>query len=384
MNQLSSWAKWNCALLFFVGYAALRDATDIATSAPSVPNVLVSQPFSGEVADYEDFTGQTKAGRVVELRARVSGYLEKIFFRAGTSINQGDRLFQIDSRLHQAELAKAEANVRVLKARMKCSQIELEKARMLLAKGSITQADVDLATEGHSVIEAELQAARADENIARIKLSHTQVVAPISGKIGSAFVDVGNTVRAEETPLAQLVSVAPMFVEFRIDERTLLKLRRQAQAGRFNERSHPVKIGFGGEGGFRACGALVFSDNQVDPTTGTLLMQAEFPNSEGLFLPGMFARIRLQVSEPYRALLISEQCLRDDKTRKYVLVVNEKNVVERRDIKVGLLYDGARAVKEGLSPADRVVLSGQDDLRPGMTVKPRPGPMSANGPKVDP
>jgi RND family efflux transporter MFP subunit len=293
-------------------------------------------------------------------------------------------LFQIDSRLHQAGLSKAEANVRVLEARVKCSQIELEKARMLFAKGSITQADLDLAMEGRSVIEAELQAARADEDIARIKLSHTQVVAPISGKIGSAFVDVGDTVRAEETPLAKLVSVAPMFVEFKIDERTLLKLRRQAQAGGFKERSHPVKIGFGGEGGFRARGALVFSDNQVDPTTGTLLMRAEFPNNEGLFLPGMFARIRLQVSEPYSALLISEQCLRDDKTGKYVLVVNEKNVVERRDIKVGLLHDGARAVKEGLSPSDRVVLSGQDDLRPGTTVKPRPGPMSAKGPKVDP
>jgi RND family efflux transporter MFP subunit len=349
----------------------LLAASAACSAAP--PEVPVSRPVAAEVTDYEDFTGRIEAAQTVDLRARVTGYLVKIAFRAGSAVNQGDLLFEIDPRPYQAELDKAQAEVTRAEARLKRLTADFERAKKLMAGGGIGAENFDRIAGDREEAQAALHAAQAARDVAKLNLSFTKVTAPIAGKIGQPALDAGNLVVADTTSLARIVSVDPLFVYFDIDERTFLRLRRTRLADRARgerELEPPVMIGLSDEDGYPHRGTVDFIDNRVDPTKGTIRCRAAFPNRQGQLLPGMFARVRLATSAPHKALLVPETAIGSDQGRRYVFVVDDRDVLERRPVKLGLSQDGLREVLEGLTAGDRVAVD-LTKARQRTTIRPK-------------
>jgi RND family efflux transporter MFP subunit len=350
---------------------------------PGPAEVEVSLPVVKEVTEYEDFTGRTEAVRAVEVRARVTGYLEAVFFKEGDDVQQGDRLFEIDPRTYRAELAKAEANVGQAEARVKRLQADYVRARELLPKKVVSREEFDKIDGDKAEAEASVKVARASRDVARLNLDFCTVSAPLGGRISRQLIDPGNLVKADETPLTSIVAVDPIYANFDVDERTMLRVRRLVQQGKVKsarETEVPVYLGLSDEAGFPHKGTINFVDNKVDPTTGTLRVRGVFPNGKRLISPGMFARSRIRIGLPYRAVLVSEAALGTDQGQKFVYVVGSNDKVEYRRVKVGSLHDGLRVVESGLSAGDRVVVSGLQRVRPGVTVRPEVREMPANGP----
>jgi RND family efflux transporter MFP subunit len=337
------------------------------------PQVNVVQPVAREVTDYEDFTGRLQAISTVDLRARVSGYLDKAPFKEGSDVKKGEVLFEIDPRPYQAELDKAQAAAALGEARLKAAEANLERAKALLGKGGIGREEYDKIVSDRDEAAAAVKVGRANLDLARLNLSFTKVTAPIDGRIGRRLVDPGNLVKADDTLLATIVSLDPMQVTFNVDERTVLRLRRLAGEGKIKsprDGEQSVLLGLADEEGFPRRGKLDFVNNQVDADTGTLLMRATFANRDGLLLPGLFARVRLPVGAPHKALLVPESAIATDQGQKFLYVVDDQNKVVYRRVRVGPLHDGLRVVEEGLQPDDWVISGGAQRVRAGMTVKP--------------
>jgi RND family efflux transporter MFP subunit len=351
-------------------------ATGLAADpAVAPPEVRVSQPLVREVADYEDFTGRTEAALQVELRARVSGYLDKVLFKDGADVKKGDVLFEIDPRPYQAELEKAEARLALSEAQLKRAEVDFKRATALLARQAITREEFEKFAADRAMAELEVRAVKAACDVAKLNLAFTKVLAPIDGRISRRFLDAGNLVKADETALGTVVSLDPMYVYFDVDERTALRMRRAAREGKAKEATGvQVAMGLADEKGFPHRGKVDFADTRVDPKTGTLRMRAVLPNPEGLLVPGLFVRVRLTTSEPYKALLVPERAIEASVLPRQgsLFVVNEKNVLESRRVKLVGRYDGMRVmIQRGLEEEDWVVLDRSEKLRPGMTVKPR-------------
>jgi RND family efflux transporter MFP subunit len=334
--------------------------------------VPVSRPASREVTDFAEFTGRTAASKAVELRARVSGYLTQVAFKDGSEVKEGDLLFEIDPRPYRADLEKAEAGVAQAQARLKQAEIHYQATRNLAAHKTVGPAELDLAAGRRDEAEAGLRAARAALDAARLNLGFTQVHAPMAGRVGRRLLDPGNLVKADETHLATLVAPDPLYVYFDLDERTLLRLPK----GKLKA-ALPVAVGLAGEEGLPHQARIDFVDNQVDAAKGTVRVRAALPNPGGRLRPGQSARVRVATGEPYRALLVPAAAVWSVGGRRFVYVVNGKDVVEARPVTLGQREGESVAVKDGLKATDRVVvggLSGRDDrrLRPGMAVKTRP------------
>lgn len=333
------------------------------------PEVTVCHPVAREVTDYDDFTGRVEAMQTVEIRARVGGFLEKISFKEGTTVKRGDVLFEIDSRPYRAELEKAEAEVLRIEARLKRVSADLERLRQLLSKASVAREDVDRAEGDRTEAQAAVVAARAAMSLVRLNLEYTRVTAPIDGRIGRALLDVGNVVRADTTHLATIASVDRVYVTFSMDERTYL---RRAQKGPEGKRAAlPVAMALANETGWPHQGKLDFVDTAVDAATGTLRTRAGFANSNGLMLPGMFARVRLAAGEPYKALLIPQDCVGGPQGQAFVFAVTDRGVAEKRPVKVGALHDALWIVTAGLTAEDRVVVGRFDKSWLGKPVNPK-------------
>jgi multidrug efflux system membrane fusion protein len=341
------------------------------SAAPLVP---VSRPAVRKLADHVDCTGRTQAVASADLRARVSGYIDKVHFKDGAEVKRGQLLFEIDPRPYRAELDRAEAALALGETRLKRAEADLKRATALFAAKAIGRDEFDRAAAGRAQAAAAVPLARAERDTALLRLTYTRVLAPFDGRIGRPLVDVGNVVKADDTVLATLVAPGPMYVYFDLDERTVLRFRR----GKPRLTGLAVAVGLAGEKDFPRRGVVDSADNRVDPRTGTLRLRAVLPNEDGLLLPGLFARVRLTTGEPYQALLVPERAVLTEKGEKFVLVVNGKDVVERRRVEVGPLHGDWRVVKTGLKAKDWVVLRDQHKLRPGMTVKPQqeavPGP----------
>jgi RND family efflux transporter MFP subunit len=332
------------------------------------PGVPVSRPVQREVTDALDFTGRTRAAETVELRARVTGYLEKVLFREGDMVRKGDVLFEIDARPYQAALEQAKANLTLAEAQLKLAESNLRRAEELLKRGNLGKEDYDKAVADRAEAQARVAAARAAVEVAQLNHDWTRARAPISGRIGRRALDVGNLVRADETSLGQIVSTGPIHVYFDMDERSYLRYRRaQPETGKAEQ---PVLVGLGDEKGFPHQGRLDVIDPTVDAATGTVRVRAVLPNDKNLLVPGLFVRVRLPLGKPREALLVAEQAVGSAGDKRFVLVVNDKNVVERRPVELGALHDGLRVVERGLTRDDRVVVRGVGDLRPGVEVKP--------------
>ena len=358
--------------------AAPAAATAGPPGAPPPPEVLFELPSVGEVTDYEDFTGRTVANKTIEIRARVTGYIDKINFKEleGRDVEVGSVLFEIDPRPYQAEVDLAQANLLQATTHLKRVELDYDRARKTVATRTITQEQFDQVAGDRAEAKAQVEIMQANLELAKLNLAYCEVRAPISGRVSRTQLDQGNLVRADETVLATIVAMDPMYGYFELDERTLLRLRRSAdEQGAINTRSEnsvPVKMALADEEGYPHDGIVNYFDNQLDPSTGTLQARGVFKNADRMLSPGMFVRVRLPIGDPYRALLLSEQALGTDQGQKFVYVVDDQNKVQYRRVEVGKLQKGQRVILGGIAEGDRVVVSGLQRVRPGAEVNAKP------------
>jgi RND family efflux transporter MFP subunit len=344
------------------------------TQAQQAPEVLVSLPVSREVTDYVDFPGRTEAVNSIEVRARVTGYLDKVHFQEGADVKQGDLLFEIDPRTYQAELARADATLAQTQAHLARMEADAQRAAELLPGRRISREEFDRMIGDRKEASAAVGVAKANRDLAQLNLDFTKVCAPLSGRISRRYIDPGNLVKADETALTTIVSLDPIYAYFDADERTTLQLQRLIRQGKIRwspGTELPVFLGLADEDGFPKQGTINFADNRVDPDTGTWRLRGLFQNADHSLSPGLFVRMRAPIGKSYRATLVSEEALGTDQGQKFVFVVDDKNKVEYRRIKVGRLHDGLRVITEGVSPKERVVVSGLQRVRPGIEVMPK-------------
>jgi RND family efflux transporter MFP subunit len=363
-----------------VGILVLAGATaGPAQAQKDPPKVRVFLPVNQIVVDHEAFTGRTEAFRTVELRARVTGFLDKVHFQEGAAVKEGDLLFEIDARPYKAALAQADATVARREAELKLAETNLQRIQALLkggGKGLVAQEEHDRAGADRAGAAAALAQARAEQELARLNLDFTRVRAPISGRVGRRLIDPGNLVKADATPLVTVTARDPLFVYFEVDERTILRVVRLVKAGKLKaEDGLPVEFGLADEKGFPYKGKVNFTNSAVDPDKGTLRVRTTLANPDGLLLPGLFVRGRMAIGEPYRALVVPKEAVHLDKEGKaHVLVVNPKNVIELREVELGSVQDGWWVVRSNLKAEDRVVRDRTKGVVPGTVVQPELGP----------
>lgn len=344
--------------------------------APPPPQVTVASPTSANVTDTDEYVGRFVAIDEVNVRARVSGYLDKIGFTDGQMVKEGDVLFTIDQRPFKIAVDQAQANLAQAKANLDFTKADLERARTLLedkTSNAISKQTFDQRTQAERTAAAIVQSQEAQVRSAQLDLGFTEVKAPVSGKIGDRRVSVGNYVTGgtggTPTLLAVIVSTDPIRFEFTIDEASLLRLTRRQGGTDF--KGEPVTLKLIDDKDFVHKGKLDFLNNVIDRETGTIRGRAVFDNKDGLFRPGMFARLRLQSSDPYQALVVPDVAIGTEQVKKFVYVVGPENKVSQKFVTLGPLQGDMRVIREGLSPDDKVVVNGLMRVRPGVTVTPQ-------------
>lgn len=370
-------ARRGLLIAMFAGPAGLigcRHQEELAP--PPRPAVSVSVPIRREVTDYSEFTARVAAVESTEVRARVSGQIVAVPFEAGTVVRKNDVLVELDVRPFQAELDARIADEARAAAQATLAKIDYDRIDRLPADArSLTE--FDNATARLDEARAGQAAAKAAVESARLNVEWCRVVAPISGRISYKHATTGNLVTGgtgSGTLLTTIVSVDPIYANFDVDERTVQRVKRMVREGKLesNEAAEiPVWLGLATESGFPHRGTINFVDNQVNPKTGTLRVRGVFPNADGALAPGYFARVRVPVSAPHEALLISERALGTDQGQKIVLVVGPDNKIALRPVQLGGLHDGLREIIQGLKSDDRVIVNGLLQVRPGMTVVPQ-------------
>lgn len=366
---------WGAAVLAAsVGLAGCEKApAKVAALKP--PVVIVSQPVNDYVADYEDFTGRTDAVFSVEIRARVSGFLDKVNFKDGDEVNEGALLFEIDNRPYKANLNRMEATLAQAEAHLKRLDADYRRVANLYSRGNASREEFDKSTGDRSEADAAVGVARADYELAKLNMTFTRITAPISGMLSRRLVDPGNLVQADTTPMTTIVSLDPLYVYFDVDERTLLRLRRLVRDKKIPSRQEaqiPVLVALSDEATFAHKGIINFADNRVDAGTGTLRVRASIENPKPRVLsPGLFVRVRLPVGEPRKSIMIAEKALGTDQGQKYLYVVNDKNEAVKRPVIVGKLDAGMREISKGLSEGERVVVEGLQRIRNYQKVDPK-------------
>lgn len=358
---------------------ALAGCTRVPSEAPAAAPtpVTVSYPVEREVTDYAEYTARTAAVDSVELRARVSGYLDKVNFKEGALVQKGDVLFEIDPRTYQAVLEHAKGNLATVEARFHRLEADFARARQLFAQQAIGREEYDKIVGDRGEAVASRSAAQAAMERARLDLEFTRITAPISGRVSRYYVTVGNLVQAGDltggTLLTTIVSMDPMYAYFDVDEHTVLRVKqliREGKAKTPDDVEIPVWLGLENEDGFPRRGTVNFIDNQVNPRTGTLRVRGVFPNKLEALSPGYFARVRVPIGVPHKSLLVCERALDTDQGQKVIYIVDRDNRVAPRPVQIGALHHGLRAITDGLKPGERVIVNGLQLVRPGMTVEP--------------
>lgn len=361
------------ALLSGCGRSGAGDA-HASNGPPPAPEVQVAEVALQAIRPWDEFNGRIDAVESVQLRSRVSGYIERIAFAEGQEVKKGQLLFVIDQRPYRASLASAQAQLERARAAAGLAQTQDQRARQLVAENAVSREEADTRAATLAQATAQVRAAEAELAIARLQLDFTEVRAPITGRASRALLTVGNMAQADQSVLTTLVSQDPVYVYFDADEHSFLRYQKAGLAGQ----GRAVRIALVGDGGFAHTGTLDFSDNQLQPGTGTMRLRARLANPERTLTPGLFARVQMQ-SGPQRqeaepqALLIDDKAVLTDQDRKYVYVVGEGNLAERRDLTLGRMVDGRRLVEKGLAAGDRLVVGGvQRIYYPGMPINPRP------------
>jgi RND family efflux transporter MFP subunit len=341
---------------------------------PKPPEVLVSLPLRKQFTDYEYFTGRTEAIRTIEIRARVQGYLDRVFFQEGTVVEKNTVLFEIDPRPYKAALDQARANLASQKANAVKAEAVYKRTKALAPTAAVAKESLDTDLGNWEVAKASVEQADAALQTAQLNLTWTKVTAPIRGRLSRQLIDPGNLVKADETALTTIVSTDPMYAYFDVDERTYLRVRRMAggDATTFVHDTHlPVMMGLADEDGFPRAGTVNFEDNRVDAATGTMRLRGVFANTNGFLSPGLYVRIRLPIGSPYSATVVAEQALATDQGQKFLYVINDKDEVVYRPVKVGRLHEGLRVITDGLKMNEKVVVTGLQRVRHGAKVVPK-------------
>jgi len=351
-----------------------QTAPNPATNGP-IP-VKVSKPVEREITDYSDQTGRVAAIESVQVRPRVWGYIDKVNFKEGQLVEENDVLFEIDPRTYKAALTQAEGNLESAQAKATRLERDMKRAELLRKKDSISQQEYDKALGDRDEAVASVLALKGTRDQAKLDLEYTKVTAPVTGRVSRALVTKGNLVQSGQTGatvLTTLISVDPMYVYFDVDERTVLRVRqliREGKAKSAREVTWPVYLGLANQEGYPHKGTIDFVDNQVNPQTGTLKLRGVFPNPKEVLSPGFFARVRVPIGYPHKALLISERAIDSDQGQRIVYVVDQDNKVSVRPVRLGDLHDGWRTVEEGLKAEERVLVTGLQQVRPGQVVEP--------------
>jgi multidrug efflux system membrane fusion protein len=371
MTHFRSWSA--SAALAVAAFVVVACATPAPT--PPAPEVTVAPVVRQSISESDEFTGHFEAVQSVEVRPRVTGFIQRVIFSEGATVRQGDPLFEIDPRPYEAELARAAAGLEQARTREALARQEAERAKQLVSTQAISREELDGRTSGLAEAAAAVRAAEASLRTTRLNIEWTTVRAPISGRVGRAEITRGNLVQAgppSGSLLTTIVSLDPIFVYFDTDEQLYLKNAAAFTALRSvpNAKLAPpsVLIGLANETGFPHEGRLDFVDNQVDRTAGTIRVRAVVPNASHLFAPGLFARVQLAGGKARDALLVQDRSVSTDQDRKFVLVLKPDSTVEYRAITVGRVVDGLRIVESGLKAGENVVINGQLRVRPGMRV----------------
>lgn len=356
------------------------------------PVVMVAAPIKKTVTDYHDYTGRTDAPESVDVRTRVSGYLMKIAFDAGREVKKDQLLFEIDARPYQAVLDRALADIKLAEAKYLQAETDVKRNEPLVKTGATPKADFDKLVADRDVASAQIAAYKATADANRLNVDFCKVLSPIDGRASRNYITVGNLVAADQTLLTTIVSQDPMDVYFDVDELTVLRIQQMIRDGKFKSaRRHNDVTVFVGlpteQGKFPHPATVNFVDNRIDPTTGTLKVRAELPNpivsnDDRVFGPGLFVRVRLPLGPPHPALLLSERAIGTDQGQKFVFVVNDKDEVAIRPVKLGQMHDGLRSIDEGLKGDERIIVVGLQRVRPGMVVTPQPTDMTSPGSDV--
>jgi RND family efflux transporter MFP subunit len=341
------------------------------------PMVTVATVEQKAVVEWDEFTGRTEAVDSVEVRPRVSGYIREVRFQSGQLVKKGDVLFVVDPRWHQATFDQRQAELAQAEVRLNNARREAERSPRLLADKAISVEESDARESRFEETKSALLAAKAALESARLDLEYTQVRAPIAGRVSRALLTEGNYVNGVAggaTLLTTIVSVDPVYVYADIDENSLLKFNALASARRLETDGDgriPVELQLADETDFPHRGFIESFNNRLDPNMGSILLRAVFPNPDGRMVPGLFARIRVPLSDRHPALLVAERAIGTDQAQKFVLTLTSSNTVAYQAVKLGPVVDGKRIVRSGLQGNEEIVVNGLQRIRPGMPVTPQ-------------
>lgn len=368
--QIRCYGYIGVALASFLGSAQPL----LAEEQDNRPVVKVMPPEQREVTEWQEFTGRFEAVEEVAIRARVTGYLDAVHFKDGQMVNKGDLLFEIDPRPFQAALAHAEADLARVQSQLKLSELEVNRGERLLTQQAISAEEVDSRRARFQEANANVAAARAAVQTANLDLQYSKISSPVSGRISSRNIDIGNLVNTDSSgmPLTTIVKTNPLHFVFDVSEAEYLQFARVAggEAALTGESEVKAYIRLADENNWQRQGIVDFVDNRLDQNTGTLRMRVLVDNPDGLLRPGIFGRLRMAISEPYQALLIPDRALVSDQAAKVVMVVNDDGEVLARPVKPGmLLADEMRVIRDGIQKEDRIIIEGLLKARPGSSVK---------------
>ncbi|WP_373287311.1 efflux RND transporter periplasmic adaptor subunit [Alloalcanivorax dieselolei] len=354
-------------LMVAVGLAGCDARGEQEQAQMPPPAVKVAKVLDDPVTLWDDFTGRVAAPETVDLRPRVSGYIDKVSFEEGELVEQGDVLFVIDQRPYRARERAAAADLAQARSQYQLAKSEASRAERLVASRAISREEYDRRASAMVSARAAMNAAEAALETARLDLEYTEVRSPITGRAGRAMVTRGNLANADQTLLTTLVSVDPVYVYFESDSDSYVRGRELLGSSEGTE----VRIGLSGENGYPHRGKVDFIDNRLNASTGTLQFRAVVPNPDGRFKPGQFARVELPAERLDTALLIDSKALLTDQNRRYVYVVDDENKASRRNVDAGRTVDGLVVIRDGLKPGERVIVNGvQKVFMSGMPVAP--------------
>ena len=379
-----------CALAVVMAVVSVAGIPALAQDGPTSqpPVVTVSTPLVQELVEWQEFTGQFDAVGYVEVRARISGYLDSIHFEDGQLVEQGDLLFVIDPRPFESALAAASAQLVSAQARADLARQQLARAESLLQNRNISEATFDERVQEVRVAEAGVQEAEAAVIAAELDLDYTRITAPIAGRIGREHITVGNLVlggaSGAATMLTTIVSLHPIYLNFDMSESDYLNYQRAIQRGQLSPHRNggvQVEARLFDDDDWPYDGRIDFVDNVVDRTSGTIQLRASFPNEDLFLTPGQFGRLRLPASPLYPAILLPDEAILSDQDQRIVLTVDDDNIVVPKVVRPGPRELGLRIIRSGLEPTDRVIINGLIRARPGAPVTPEPGTITVPQPQ---
>ncbi|KDP89059.1 MULTISPECIES: efflux RND transporter periplasmic adaptor subunit [Cupriavidus] len=369
-----------------------------AVPAPAAPaTVDVASALGKTITEWDEFSGRLEAVDRVEIRARVGGTIDAVHFREGALVKKGDPLFTIDPRPYAAEVARAEAALAAAQVRSSHAQTEQARAQRLVQDNAVSRREFDERDNGAREAVANVRAAQASLEVARLNLAYTRITAPVSGRVSRAEITVGNLVAAGAgTPvLTTVVSVSPVYASFELDEQTYLRYTANtantadkadkadkadtaggASGAQGGQSRLPVFLGLANEEDYPREGRIQSVDNRLDTKSGTIRVRAVFDNPDGRLLPGLYARIKLGGGSPHPVVLINDRAIGTDQGKKFVLVLDSANKLAYREVTLGPSYEGLRVIRQGLKADEKIVVNGLQRVRPGVTVAPKPVDMA--------